>query len=101
MLLFLLLLLKEAIEKRYGVTSSSVRVYFHYVPSYYHLHVHFTHVNYDTPGTVVGKAHLLYDVIDSLRLMSDFYQRKTLTCILRENDELCEIYLKSGRTLTQ
>lgn len=91
----------EAIEKRYGVKSCSVRVYFHYAPSYYHLHVHFTHVNYDSPGTVVGKAHLLNDVIDSLRLMSDFYQRRTLTCILREHDELCDIYRKSGRSLTQ
>ena len=63
--------------------------------------MHFTHLNYDTPGTVVGKAHLLNDVIDSLRLMSDFYERRTLTCILRENDELCDIYRKSGRPLTQ
>jgi len=58
-------------------------------------------VNYDAPGTAVGKAHLLNDVIDSLRLMSDFYQRKTLTCVLQESDDLCAIYRKSGRRLTQ
>jgi len=83
------------------VKSCSVRVYFHYAPSYYHLHVHFTHLNYDAPGTVVGKAHLLNDVLDNLRLMSDFYQRKTLTCILRENEEMCDMYRKSGRLLQQ
>jgi len=94
-------MLQEAIEAHYGVKSGSVRMYFHYAPSYYHLHVHFTHLNYDTPGISVGKAHLLDDVIDNLRLMSDFYQRKALTCILRENDELCHIYCKSGKLLQQ
>ena len=48
---------------------------------------------------MVGKAHLLNDVIDNVQLMSDFYQRKTLTCVLRENDALCDIYRKSGRLL--
>jgi len=83
------------------VKSSSVRVYFHYVPSYFHLHVHFTHLNYDAPGTAVGKAHLLSDVIDNLRLMTDCYQRKTLACILRETDELYDAYRKAGRLLLQ
>ena len=90
-------MLQEAIERRYGVKGCNVRVYFHYAPSYYHLHVHFTHLNYETPGAVVGKAHLLTDVIDNLRIMSDFYQRKTLACILRENDDLYETYRKSGK----
>ena len=41
---------QEAIEKKYGVPASELRVYFHYQPSYYHLHVHFTSVQFDAPG---------------------------------------------------
>ncbi|KAE8986452.1 putative glutamate carboxypeptidase [Phytophthora fragariae] len=34
----------EVLKTKYGVDSSFVRMYFHYQPTYYHLHVHFSHV---------------------------------------------------------
>ena len=41
-----------------------LRVYMHYQPSYYHLHMHFLHVGCDAEaGMAAGKAHLLDDVI--------------------------------------
>ena len=27
-----------------------LRIYFHYQPSFYHLHIHFTAVSFDAPG---------------------------------------------------
>ena len=49
---------------KYGVREDELRVYIHYQPSYYHLHVHFLHVKYDAgAGMAAGKAHLLNDVI--------------------------------------
>ena len=53
---------KEVIEKVYGVPGDQLRVFFHYHPQFYHLHVHFTrsHVN---PGCEAERAHLLTDVI--------------------------------------
>jgi m7GpppX diphosphatase len=33
-----------ALEEKYGAEVSSLRVYFHYQPTYYHLHVHFSDV---------------------------------------------------------
>lgn len=54
----------QALVERYGVREDELRVYVHYQPSYYHLHVHFLHVKYDAgPGMAVGKAHLLNDII--------------------------------------
>jgi m7GpppX diphosphatase len=82
---------------KYGVPSLQLRVYVHYQPSYYHLHVHFTHLNYDAPGTVVGRAHLLDDIINNLELQDDFYKRKTLTYILRENDGLYSCFKQAGK----
>lgn len=34
----------EVLKTKFGVEPSSVRMYFHYQPTYYHLHVHFSHV---------------------------------------------------------
>lgn len=38
----------EIVPKRYKVSSSHLRLYFHYQPSYYHLHVHVSHLNYES-----------------------------------------------------
>lgn len=54
----------QAITRRHGVAAEQLRVFLHYQPSYYHLHVHFLHVKHDAGmGMAVGKAHLLSDVI--------------------------------------
>lgn len=79
---------QEVISAKYSISKSSLRIYVHYLPSYYHLHVHFTHISYDAPGIVAGKAHLLDDIIDNLELLANFYQQKTMTYVLRESDEL-------------
>ena len=34
-----------AIEKKYGVKSANIRAFFHYLPTYFHLHVHFVHAH--------------------------------------------------------
>ena len=76
---------------RYGVKSPQMRIYFHYYPSYYHLHVHFTHIQYDI-GCSTGRAHLLQDVIDNIEnVSSDFYAKKTLPVTLFEKDPLLEL----------
>ena len=54
----------QAIRSRHGVAAEQLRIYLHYQPSYYHLHVHFLHVKHDAGmGMAAGKAHLLTDVI--------------------------------------
>lgn len=53
----------QAIQERYGVPASQLRLFVHYQPSYYHLHVHFVHVSVASHGTSAGKAIVLDDVI--------------------------------------
>ena len=61
----------------------------HYQPSYYHFHVHFTHLRYDAPGCGTGRAHLLQDVIDNIEnIDSDYYFKKTLASVYKANDKL-------------
>lgn len=80
---------QEAIWDKYGVGKDQIQVYVHYQPSYYHFHVHFTHINYDAPGCCLGKAHLLHDVIDNIEnIDSNYYSKRTLLCLFKENDKL-------------
>lgn len=78
------------IKEKFGLDSSQVRAYFHYQPSFYHLHVHFTAIEYEAPGIYCGKAHLLNTVIDNIKLLPDYYQKATLTFV---NGEKSNLYL--------
>ncbi|VDK19286.1 unnamed protein product [Anisakis simplex] len=46
----------KAIEEKYGLDKHQIRSYFHYQPSFYHLHVHFINVSYDAPASGVAKV---------------------------------------------
>ena len=82
------------IKKRFDVGKEKLRMYFHYQPSYYHLHVHINCIAVDIPGTGVLRAHLLNDVVENLQLSSNYYKEKTLSFTLRENDKLLHEFLK-------
>ena len=93
---------KDAIEKDFGISSQKIKIYLHYQPSYHHLHIHFTHIGFDAPGSggsdVMG-AHLLTDVIDNITIVNDYYQRKTLSYPLdtvRDGDALQQKFKEHG-----
>lgn len=82
----------DAITKRYDIPRSQLRIYFHYQPSFYHLHVHFTYLKYDAPGIFCEKSHLLDSVICNLELLPDYYEKATLSFVIRENDAAFQQY---------
>ncbi|NWW99103.1 DCPS diphosphatase, partial [Caloenas nicobarica] len=88
---------EEAVTKRFGIAASRLRVYLHYQPSYYHLHVHFTALGYEAPGSGVERAHLLADVIDNLADDPAFYQKRALTFALRADEPLFQKFREAGR----
>ncbi|KAK3103331.1 hypothetical protein FSP39_018548 [Pinctada imbricata] len=87
---------EAAIKNKYGIPRSKLKVYIHYQPSYYHFHVHFTHVKLENPGFEADRAHLLSDVIENIEMKSDFYQHKTLTYKVREQDKLYQALKEYG-----
>ena len=78
-----------------------MRVYVHYQPSYYHLHVHFTHLKYEAPKTLIGQAHLLEEIIDNIENIDPcYYQKKTLSFVVKELSPLWQEFLnKKGLPL--
>ncbi|XP_039212437.1 m7GpppX diphosphatase [Crotalus tigris] len=87
----------EAIEKRFGLAKTQVRVYLHYQPSYFHLHVHFTALSYDAPGCSVERALLLSDVMYHLELDSQYYQKCPLTFAVRADEPLLKKFQEAGK----
>lgn len=86
----------EVFKSKYQVDASSLKAYFHYQPSFYHLHIHFSNVDSGLDhGTDAWRAHLLDDVIDNLDVSSDYYRNKTLSFILGENDALSVEFKKA------
>lgn len=82
----------QVIQEKYGVSKFHIRAYLHYQPSFYHLHVHFTYLKYDAPGIFCEKSHLLDHVISNIQMIPDYYQRSTLSFVLKENDRLFKLY---------
>lgn len=82
----------EVIEKRYGLKSTQLRMYFHYQPSFYHLHIHINSVRNEAPGIWCEKSHMLDTVINNLELLSDYYQKATLPFVLYDGHKLLELY---------
>ncbi len=81
----------DFISAKYGVSKKNIRAFFHYPPTFYHLHIHFTILQNRTCGCEVERAHLIQDVIDHLKLQNDYYQNKTLYYKVAINDPLYKL----------
>lgn len=77
---------KKKIAEELEVMESEIRVYFHYLPTFFLLHVHFNHVKEESAGVLTERAHLMSTVISNLELMGDYYQRATLPLRLKDHD---------------
>jgi len=86
----------RAIGEKYGLAPSQLRMYLHYQPSYYHLHVHVTSVMFTPPGSGCEKSHLLESVIANLEIDPSYYQKMTLSFVVHEKDALFAKYKESG-----
>ncbi|XP_001605474.1 m7GpppX diphosphatase [Nasonia vitripennis] len=86
----------DVIMKKYNLPASQLRIYLHYQPSYYHLHVHFSYLMFETPGIYCEKAHLLSTVISNIEIASDYYQKAVLSFVVKEDDPLCKKYQENG-----
>lgn len=76
----------QYIMDHYGITQKYIRVFLHYLPSAWRLHIHFQHVSANTSirnNIQVGKAHLLSTVIHNLELNSNYYRDITMECITK------------------
>ncbi len=63
---------------KFNIPKEHIIAFLHYYPTYYHLHVHYCHVNSVTAELLPGRSHLLADVIENIEMQGDYYQKRTL-----------------------
>lgn len=84
--------IEKEVLKRYGnLPLNKVKLYFHYQPSYYQLHLHIVHcdneLNYKS--MLLGKdCHFLDTVIDNLEMSMSYYQKCKMVYCLNDDSEL-------------
>lgn len=68
----------NVIKEKYGIDEYYIKMFFHYEPSTYHLHIHFINVSHQDARSSVEYSHELNNVIFNLLICSDYYQRAVL-----------------------
>ena len=87
----------KAISDKFGIQKTQIKCLFHYLPTFYHLHVHFVYAKLtDKAGAFCGKGVFLDDVIDNIEMDPSYYQKKTMLIQIGENHELFSIYQTHG-----
>ena len=81
--------LEPFLQHAYKLRWSDVRCYLHYLPTFGHLHVHIVSMEVERPhGQAIGQAHLLEEVIDSLKRDSDHYAKVIMRLCIGEEHPL-------------
>jgi diadenosine tetraphosphate (Ap4A) HIT family hydrolase len=64
----------ELIKSIYNFDSNIIKIFFHYAPSTYHLHIHFVLISNIDVNSSIEYSHDLSTVITNLKIKSDYYK---------------------------
>ena len=64
----------QVIREKYGVEEEYIKMYFHYEPSTYHLHIHFVNTASNQLHSSVEYSHEINSVIFNLKINSYYYR---------------------------
>jgi m7GpppX diphosphatase len=91
----------KAIRQLFGVNKGQVRVFFHYFPSYYHLHVHFAHTMREQLDFSPVRCHLMDTVIYNLEKDTFYYRDADIAVLLASNHPVYSTYDQSTASLEE
>lgn len=75
-----------------NMLPNEFRLFFHYKPTYYHLHVHVAHIEHEMH--VQLKDYPLDEVIDLLKMTPDYFAHKTISYAIGVEDKLYKTFVK-------
>ena len=68
----------EVIKNKYELDEQYLKMFFHYEPSTYHLHIHFVNTSCHDTRSSVEYSHELNNVMFNLSICDDYYKRAIL-----------------------
>ena len=66
------------LQKKFKIKKEQVYMFFHYLPSFFHLHLHVCGLTNINTQKKFGRHHLLDNVIQNIQFKNDYYQKVTL-----------------------
>jgi len=66
------------IKELHNINDDQLRLYFHYHPTFWQLHLHINLITKSWHGALSDCAHLLPTVINNIELVNDYYQRANI-----------------------
>ena len=63
----------ETVKKIYGLNENQLNIYVHYHPSFWHLHIHFSNIEYKNP-TIMNHSHSIKTIINNMKIIPNYYQ---------------------------
>lgn len=68
----------EILERELDIDSDQVYSYFHYLPTFWKLHLHVVSLDHPDKGGAIGRNKTLEEILINLELKSDYYQTMDL-----------------------
>lgn len=65
----------ENIEEKYEIKEEHLKIFLHYDPSTYHLHIHFVNTEFKDCCSSIEYSHDLDTIVFNLKLDSDYYKK--------------------------
>jgi m7GpppX diphosphatase len=65
----------EEIEKKYNIPKDRLKIYVHYPPTSWILHIHFNVIDDNTSSSSVEYSNSLYNIIINLKLDGNYYKQ--------------------------
>jgi m7GpppX diphosphatase len=62
------------IEKKYMIKENKLKLFFHYPPSTYQLHIHITHISKTDIKTNFDRSHDFFQVVKNIELDAGYYK---------------------------
>jgi m7GpppX diphosphatase len=66
------------LQKKFKIKKEHVYMFFHYLPSFFHLHLHVCGLTNINMQKKFGRHHLLDNIIQNIQFKNDYYQKVTL-----------------------
>ena len=80
------------------MNPDQLRIFIHYYPSYYHLHVHFMSTANVSGACAIGRAHFVNEIIDNIENIDpNYYQKKTLSVAIGNQNPLLQRFIDERR----
>jgi len=84
---------RTEIEKFYKLQKNKLKVYVHYLPTYFHFHVHFVHIENESSNSQIEKAHGLNQIIQNIKINKQYYSQCDLEYAVDSDHVIYKNYL--------